>query len=75
LNTEGGSLLDVANRAEKRQLIDSIEQLRELKDIRNHIVHEYIDEDLKEIFEEILKATQTLFDMIQRIFNYSQKII
>jgi hypothetical protein len=50
---ETGSLMDAANRAVQRGIIDSVEQLRDLKDIRNEIVHEYAVEDLPAILGRI----------------------
>ena len=35
-----GTLIDVVNRAEKRGFIESAEDLREMKDIRNVIAHD-----------------------------------
>jgi len=34
-------LLDVVNRAEKRGFVDRSEELREMKDVRNMIAHDY----------------------------------
>ena len=36
-----GTLLDVVNRAEKRGFVESADQLREMKDVRNIIAHDY----------------------------------
>lgn len=44
---EGGTLIDVMNRAEKRKLIDSVQEMRILKDLRNDIAHEYIAESIQ----------------------------
>lgn len=46
---EPGTLLDVANRAEKRRLIESVEWLREVKDTRNEISHDYAGDRLLEL--------------------------
>ncbi|MDR3355597.1 MAG: hypothetical protein LBO04_00205, partial [Spirochaetaceae bacterium] len=45
-----GSIIDAANRAEKRGLIESVSELRELKDLRNEIAHEYETTGLDDIF-------------------------
>jgi uncharacterized protein with HEPN domain len=44
-------LLDVANRAEKRGVIESVEWLRELKNTRNRISHDYAGDFLPEVLE------------------------
>ena len=49
LNPEG-TLLDVINRAEKRGLVDRAEELREMKDVRNMIAHDYAGAKAAEIF-------------------------
>ncbi len=45
-----GTLLDVVNRAEKRGFINQAAGLREMKDVRNLIVHDYAGRKLPEIF-------------------------
>lgn len=49
LNSEG-TLLDIINRAEKRGLVDHAEELREMKDVRNMIAHDYAGARAAEIF-------------------------
>ena len=58
---EDGTLIDVINRAEKRELIESVDELREMKDLRNQIVHEYIAENLKGLFNDIMYFIPKLF--------------
>ncbi len=41
-----GTLVDVVNNARKRGLFDDIDELRIMKDVRNTIVHEYIEDAL-----------------------------
>ncbi|MFC1616678.1 HepT-like ribonuclease domain-containing protein [Candidatus Margulisiibacteriota bacterium] len=70
---DGGTILDVVNRAEKRELIDSVKRIREIKDLRNQIVHEYVIEDLKKIFAEVLKVTEELIVVNNNIRIYCKK--
>ncbi len=49
LKPEGG-LLDVVNRAEKRGFVARAAELREMKDIRNIIAHDYAGAKAAEIF-------------------------
>jgi len=51
-----GTLVDVVNNAHKRGLFEDIDELRMMKDIRNTIVHEYIEDALVEVFQEVLSA-------------------
>jgi len=42
---DGGTMIDVANRAEKRGIVESADRVRDLKGLRNDIVHAYETED------------------------------
>ena len=70
-----GTLIDVVNHAHKRGLFEDIEQLRIMKDLRNTIVHEYIEEELKELFEEVLHYTKELINIMQTTRNYIEKTL
>jgi len=69
---EPGSLIDTVNRAAKRGLVDDIETLRLMKDIRNTLVHEYVEEALQELFEEVLTHTPHLLTLMRRALQYSR---
>jgi len=68
---DAGTLLDVANRAEKRGLIDSVDWLRELKDTRNRISHDYAGQRLSEILVYCREELNRLLDTCDRIKKYS----
>lgn len=68
-----GSLIDTINNAEKKHLIDSVEQARTLKDIRNEIAHEYILEDQQSIFNEVLQETIQLIKLSEKAIDYAEK--
>src|SRR5665647_602514 len=42
---DGGTMIDVVNRADKRGLFESVDLIREIRDLRNKIAHEYSKED------------------------------
>jgi hypothetical protein len=65
-----GTLVDVVNNAHKRGLIESIENLRVMKDVRNTIAHEYIEDELVEVFEEVLEYTEQLIKIIKTTLKY-----
>lgn len=65
-----GTLVDVVNNAHKRGLFEDIEKLRIMKDIRNTIVHEYIEDDLVEVFDEVLYYSRELIIIINNTLNY-----
>jgi uncharacterized protein YutE (UPF0331/DUF86 family) len=66
--------LDVLNRSHRRGLILSIDEIREIRELRNDIVHEYVPTDLKELFEDTLKFSNSIFEIIKRIKNYAQTL-
>jgi uncharacterized protein YutE (UPF0331/DUF86 family) len=72
---DSGTLIDSVNRAEKRGLIDSGTRIRELKDLRNEIVHEYEIEDLKALFRQTLESVPELFEFSDRIKLYCKKYL
>ena len=68
-----GSLIDTINSAEKKKLIDSVDQARTLKDIRNEIAHEYILEDQKLLFNEVMAQTIELIKLSRKAISYSEQ--
>lgn len=68
-----GSLIDTINNAEKNKLIGSIGQARTLKDIRNEIAHEYILEDQKMLFDEVMLETANLLQLSKKAIVYSEQ--
>jgi hypothetical protein len=65
-----GTLIDALNRAHKRGLIDSIDEIRIVRDLRNEIVHEYRRGNLQKLFQSVLAQTPGLFSLIDRIREY-----
>ncbi|MDR3343447.1 MAG: hypothetical protein LBT14_11810 [Treponema sp.] len=70
---DGGSIIDAANRAEKRGIVDSVSELRDLKDLRNEIAHEYETDDLPKFFGLILEAVPRLFVVADHIKEYCRR--
>ncbi len=70
---EGGTLIDAINRAEKRGLVDSLETVRKIREIRNEIAHEYSVEDLVHLLRKIIDETPTLLSIVESIKNYAAK--
>ena len=65
-----GTLIDTINRSEKRGLIDSVQSLREMTDLRNEIAHDYIKTELVKTFEYILIYTPQIIMVSERIKDY-----
>ncbi len=68
-----GTLVDVVNNAHKRGLFEDVEELRIMKDVRNTVVHEYIEDDLVDVFDEVLQYTEKLIIIIKNSLNYIDK--
>ena len=69
-----GTLIDVVNNADKRGLISSVEEVRVIKDIRNEIVHEYVEEGLLDVFEDVLKYGDELLKMMKETEIYCKNL-
>ena len=65
-----GTLVDVVNNAHKRGLFEDVEELRIMKEIRNTIVHEYIEENLQDVFDEVLQYTKVLIKIMKDTLVY-----
>ena len=69
-----GTLLDVANRAEKRGLVRSVDWLRDLKETRNQIAHDYSGERLTEVLSYCITELSQLLEACTRTSSYGKKI-
>ena len=65
-----GTLLDAVHRAHQRRLFEDLEAIREIKDLRNQIAHEYADEALTELFAEVLRLTPVLLQTMRNTLAY-----
>ncbi len=66
--------LDIVIRAEKRGFVDDYKILIKMKDLRNELVHEYIQENLIEKFAEVLEYTPKLLDIINKLNSYVKEM-
>ena len=69
------TIIDIINRAEKRGLVSSAEFLRNIKDLRNNIVHEYKIAAITTFFEDVLKYTPLLLEIISNVNEYCKKYL
>ncbi|BDQ02001.1 MAG: hypothetical protein KatS3mg036_0921 [Ignavibacterium sp.] len=70
-----GTLIDTVNNAHKRNLINDINIFNSIRDLRNEIVHEYLEENLIDNFDELLKLTPELIDVINKTIKYANRYI
>lgn len=68
-----GSIIDRINNAERRGIVSSAETFKEIRALRNQISHEYLPEQLMEIFAVVLEFTPVLLKTITKIKFYKVK--
>ena len=66
-----GTLLDVVNRAEKRGFVAEAGELREMKDVRNMIAHDYAGAKAAEIFVYCREQKPVLDAICDRAASYA----
>ncbi len=69
-----GTLLDVVNRAEKRGFIKRAGDLREMKDVRNIIAHDYAGTRMAEIFVYCREQKPILDTLCESVAGYADRI-
>lgn len=70
----GGTVIDRINRAEKRNIIENAEKLKNIRRLRNDIAYEYLPEVVSEIFKDVLGMTATLIGDIEKTIEYASKL-
>ncbi len=73
LRENSSTFIDMANKAEKLDLITNADDLIEIRDIRNEIAHEYIQEIIQELFKKVLDKTDVLFSCVEMTNVYINK--
>ncbi|MCK4923045.1 MAG: hypothetical protein KAS71_18485, partial [Bacteroidales bacterium] len=62
--------IDLLNKAEKINIIQSADQLLEIRDLRNQITHEYIPEAITELVPEVIECATSLVDNIKCTYQF-----
>jgi hypothetical protein len=70
-----GTLIDTVNNSHKRGLFKDMNDIRRIRDIRNEIVHEYLDENLADNFSELLELAPKLIRIIENTIKYSEQYL
>lgn len=68
-----GTVRDRINKAEKRGLIESADIFIEIRILRNQIAHEYIQDEINEMFGKVLEYTPSLLDSVERVQRHCLK--
>ena len=70
---ESSRKLDIVIRAEKRGFVRDYNILIEMKDLRNELAHEYLEERLRDRLEEVISKSRELVEIADEINRYVQK--
>jgi hypothetical protein len=70
--TDDGSVLDRLTRAEKRGIITSVEEWRELRELRNEIAHDYLIESSDRVLIDAHRRSPVLLDTVEKLAAYSR---
>ena len=65
--------IDLLNKAEKMSLIQSADQLIEIRDLRNQITHEYIPEAITDLVPDVIENCSALFFNIKYTKQFVEK--
>jgi hypothetical protein len=57
--------IDMLNKAEKMGIVQSADQLLEIRDLRNQITHEYIPEAITDLIPDVLENSTLLIENIE----------
>ena len=69
---DDGTILDRLARAEKRGIITSVEEWRELRELRNEIAHDYLIESSDRVLTEAYQRSPALLDAVEKIAGYAR---
>ncbi len=67
------TLIDKANYLEKIGIISNSKDLLEIRELRNSISHEYILEELKDLFRDVITIFPKLKEIINKSIIYSNE--
>lgn len=68
-----GGFRDRLHRAEKLKILEDVPKWMEIRQLRNVTVHEYSDEDLKEIFKKLVHYTPLLLNLSSSLESFLEK--
>ena len=69
------SMLDSLFYLSKKGIVTSVNDIRFLKELRNDIVHEYLLENLNELYENVYKYSPVVLATALATLSYSEELI
>ena len=67
------TFIDGANFLEKLDIIQDADDILNIRELRNQIAHEYIEDNLNELFKDVLNNTALLEKILKSVKNYSNR--
>lgn len=67
------TMIDAANFLEKLKVVETADDLLNIREIRNQIAHEYVEADLRELFLDVLQYVPELKLIIENVKAYTDK--
>ncbi len=64
------TIIDAANFMEKLEIIETADNLLNIREIRNQIAHEYVESDIKALFFDVLHYVPELKKIINNVKAY-----
>ncbi len=66
------TFIDRSNFAEKLGLISDSQFLLDIRDLRNEISHEYIEDEITEIYQKTIEVADNLIEIIEKTISHLQ---
>ena len=67
------TIIDAANFLEKLAVLESADDLLNVRELRNQISHEYVESDVKALFFDVLRYIPELKKIINNVTEYYNK--
>jgi len=67
------TIIDAANLLEKLEVLESADDLLNVRELRNQIAHEYVESDVKALFFDVLRYVPEIKKIINNVTAYYQK--
>ena len=70
LQEDAPTFIDMANFLEKIGILDKAEDLTNIRELRNQIAHDYVADDINDLFKDVLVYTPMLRDIAESLKQY-----
>ncbi len=67
------TIIDAANLLEKLAVLESADDLLNVRELRNQIAHEYVESDVKALFIDVLRYVPEIKKIINNVTAYYHK--